>query len=178
MAHISRDADAKCEAILKAAEAKRAEALKAANAKAQETEARILARGHEEAKVALQRVVGSAKMQAHREELKLKEQLLNDVFARAAEKLERLPAEEYEKALAGLLVSDSGLADFTVVVNKESKASAAKAAKSHAIVVEEIPKGLVLRSKDGKVEIDQTFAARLARMRDELRIEAAGVLFK
>ena len=179
---ISSDANQKSEKILSEAETKRAEVLKEAQVRAQERHDKVLARGSEEAKVALQRIVGSAKMSLKKEELKVKEAILDEVFDKAGDKLEGLKGAKYEKALTKLIKeSASEMKDFKVVVDKSGKSSASKAAKKAkvrcSVVTEAMSSGIKLRSKDGKVEIDQTFEARLERKRDQLRIEAAKVLF-
>lgn len=179
---ISSDAEKRSQAILKEAEAGKAGILKDAQVRAKEAHDKILSRGKEESKVALQRIVGSAKMNLKKEELKLKEGILDEVFTKAGKRLEGFNGPKYEKALADLIKgSAKELKDFKVVVDKASKAAADKATRKAkvrcAIATESLSKGLVLRSKDGKVEIDQTFQARLARNRDQLRIDAAKVLF-
>lgn len=183
---IKEDAEREAEKIKKEARKKEEEILKKAEAEAKSKSDEILNQGKKEAELEKQRILANAKLQARKIKLDVKEKIIEKSFSLAEEKLkEVISSEEYEKILKDLIreaISTIGREDIEVLCRKEDEKVVKKIIKDLSGV--ELAKdnistigGVIVRSKDRQVQVDNTFEARLTRMRDDLRIEVAKILF-
>jgi len=183
---IKEDAEREAEKIKEKARKKEEEILKKAEAEAKSKSDEILNQGKKEAELEKQRILANAKLQAKKIKLDVKEKIIEKSFSLAEEKLkEVVSSEEYEKILKDLIreaISTIGREDLEVLCRKEDEKIVKKIIKDLSGV--ELAKdnistigGVIVRSKDRQVQVDNTFEARLTRMRDDLRIEVAKILF-
>lgn len=183
---IKEDAEREAEKIKEKARKKEEEILKKAEAEAKSKSDEILNQGKKEAELEKQRILANAKLQAKKIKLDVKEKIIEKSFSLAEEKLKELvSSEEYEKILKDLIreaISTLGREDLEVLCRKEDEKIVKKIIKDLSGV--ELAKdnistigGVIVRSKDRQVQVDNTFEARLTRMRDDLRIEVAKILF-
>lgn len=183
---IKEDAEREAEKIKEEARKKEEEILKKAEAEAKSKSDEILNQGKKEAELEKQRILANAKLQAKKIKLDVKEKIIEKSFSLAEEKLkEVVSSEEYEKILKDLIreaISTLGREDLEVLCRKEDEKVVKKIIKDLSGV--ELAKdnistigGVIVRSKDRQVQVDNTFEARLTRMRDDLRIEVAKILF-
>ncbi len=183
---IKEDAEREAEKIKEEARKKGEEILKKAEAEAKSKSDEILNQGKKEAELEKQRILANAKLQAKKIKLDVKEKIIEKSFSLAEEKLkEVVSSEEYEKILKDLIreaISTIGREDLEVLCRKEDEKVVKKIIKDLSGV--ELAKdnistigGVIVRSKDRQVQVDNTFEARLTRMRDNLRIEVAKILF-
>jgi len=183
---IKEDAEREAEKIKEKARKKEEEILKKAEAEAKSKSDEILNQGKKEAELEKQRILANAKLQAKKIKLDVKEKIIEKSFSLAEEKLKELvSSEEYEKILKDLIreaISTLGREDLEVLCRKEDEKIVKKIIKDLSGV--ELAKdnistigGVIVRSKDRQVQVDNTFEARLTRMRDDLRIKVAKILF-
>jgi len=183
---IKEDAEREAEKIKEKARKKEEEILKKAEAEAKSKSDEILNQGKKEAELEKQRILANAKLQAKKIKLDVKEKIIEKSFSLAEEKLKELvSSEEYEKILKDLIreaISILGREDLEVLCRKEDEKIVKKIIKDLSGV--ELAKdnistigGVIVRSKDRQVQVDNTFEARLTRMRDDLRIKVAKILF-
>jgi len=183
---IKEDAEREAEKIREEARKKEEEILQKAEAEAKSKSDEILNQGKKEAELEKQRILANAKLQAKKIKLDVKEKIIEKSFSLAEEKLkEVVSSEEYEKILKDLIreaISTIGREDLEVLCRKEDEKVVKKIIKDLSGV--ELAKdnistigGVIVRSKDRQVQVDNTFEARLTRMRDNLRIEVAKILF-
>jgi V/A-type H+/Na+-transporting ATPase subunit E len=132
-------------------------------------------------------ITGAAELGARNSQLKALERAVNGVFEEAVKSASESDEESYEKAISGLIEEGINVIGPKAVVycsSKDRKAVSAaikKLAKGEArLTLEEEPVdtvgGVILASPDGTVRFDNTFEARLERMRPSLRKEVAAIL--
>ena len=160
--------------------------IEAARKQAAEAVAKTLENGERQAESVKRQMIGAAELEARNSELKSLERAINEVFDQGIKEVSELSGEAHEEALARLI--DEGLEVIgpkaTVQCNaKEKKAvqSAIRKLGGKAKVTLDDKSidtigGVTLTAEDGSVRFDNTFEARLERMRPALRKEVAGIL--
>jgi V/A-type H+-transporting ATPase subunit E len=175
--------------VLAGLEAGRAETLAKVESMRKETEeavARILETGAKQAESVKRQIIGAAELEARNTQLRSLERAVNEVFELAASQISNASEASYEKAMRGLIQERLDVIGPRAKVECASKdrravASAIKKLATKAKVsLEENPiettGGIVLTTPDGSVRFDNTFEARLERMRPDLRKEVAAIL--
>jgi len=192
IAKIEDDAKAEVERILNEAKAQAAEIRSEAEAKAKAKKAEIISRGKREAEQERARIVANAKLRARRTLLDAKEEVIKEAFSRAEKALADVAKEErYPEILKKLILEaiETIGGDVEILARKEDKKILSKSflqditkeAKVKVTLAKDTISsigGVVVRSKDGKAEVDNTFETRLERISAELRSSVAKVLFK
>lgn len=192
IAHIEAEARSEAEVILAGAKAEaediRKKGAEAARAKYEE----LLNAGKSVCDADCSRVKSMAEMEARKEILALKQELLADVFAGARKVLAAMPREEYVEFLADLASKASGTGVEELVFNETDKAGCAKAVVKAAnaklsaegktgklTVAEEtrdIEGGFVLCQ--GNIETNCSLETLVDMQRGTLAAEVAAVLFE
>ncbi|NLM24942.1 MAG: hypothetical protein GX208_02340 [Firmicutes bacterium] len=138
-----------------------------------------------------ERLVSVAQLNARKEKLQVKQDLINSAFDQALERLCGLPDAEYFAVLADLIVKGSRTGteqivlsendhqrlpkDFLEQVNKLVKENGLAGSLAIAKEFAPIKGGVIL--KQGDVSINYSFEALLKQNYDELAMEIAGLLF-
>jgi vacuolar-type H+-ATPase subunit E/Vma4 len=166
------------------AERRRAEAEAEADAIRREAEAEVERRraGYRKqleaaARARLAQELAAAWWEARRAVLEHRARLFDRVFAGARERLASLPLPEYADRLGALLAEALPYLEGEAVVI-ECQPEAAPLVRRllgdrtdlSVVADPAAAPGLMLRSADGRVEIDQTLPGRLERLRDELAV--------
>jgi len=175
--------------VLTGLEAGRSEALARVDSVRKETEeavAKILETGDKQAESVKRQIVGAAELDARNAQLRSLEKAVNEVFDLAAKNITSSSGASYEKAMTGLI--EEGLA---VIGTKAKARCSSKDRKAVSAAVKKLGSkakvsfddepvetigGVVLTTPDGSVRFDNTFEARLERMRPTLRKEVAAIL--
>jgi len=175
--------------VLAGLEAGRSEALARVDSVRKETEeavAKILETGDKQAESVKRQIVGAAELDARNAQLRSLEKAVNEVFDLAAKNITSSSGASYEKAMTGLI--EEGLA---VIGTKAKARCSSKDRKAVSAAVKKLGSkakvsfddepvetigGVVLTTPDGSVRFDNTFEARLERMRPTLRKEVAAIL--
>ncbi len=187
---INEDAEAEASKILNEARTQAEKIKRDANVEADEIYSEILPKYEREAEQEKQRIVANAKLRARKAVLDAREDVIKLAFNAAGTKLQKLPKKDYTKVLEKLILEgvEAIDADTVVIARKEdsraitsallkrvSEKTGFKVTKAREYI--NAMGGVVLRSSDGKIEVNNTFETRLERFRDELRKEVAEVLF-
>lgn len=203
IAQIEKTAQEKVADIL--AEARgRADALLAeARTQASEQERLLLARGEQEARRETQRILAEARIQARRARVQAQEDSVRQAFEQARQMLQALAdsgeagSVSYTEILKRLIVESvaaTDTAELEVLVRQADRALltvdllsavAAEAGRvtGRSVALTLSPEalasagGAVVRSRDGRVRVDNTFEARTARFMDAIRTRVARELF-
>ncbi|HOB08233.1 MAG: V-type ATP synthase subunit E family protein [Limnochordia bacterium] len=138
-----------------------------------------------------ERMLSTAELNARKERLKVKQELINQAFEQALERLCSLPEDQYFSLLVDLIASASATgaeeivlaehdrqrlpADFTAKVNAKVKAGNLPGSMRLAEETAPIKGGFILKA--GKVSVNYSFEAVLKQNYDHLAVEVAGVLF-
>jgi len=175
--------------VLADLEAGRSETLAKVEAVRKETAeavAKILETGEKQAESAKRQIIGAAELDSRNAQLKSLERAVNEAFDMATKQISSESGASQEKALA-LLIQEG----LDVI---GPRATLLCAAKDRRVVSSAIRKiggkaklslgdeeidtmgGVVLATPDGSVRFDNTFEARLERMRPTLRKDVAAIL--
>ncbi len=188
---IEEDADKEANGVLVEARGKVEEIIKEAQTKAREEEEGIIQKGRREAELVKQRIIADAKLRARKQKLDLKEAAIEAAFSEAERELQKLPStSKYPSILLRIIkeaVASIGT-DIEILASKADRKllnqnSLKTLSKELGVNVALAPQmietygGAVVRTKDGKIEVDNTFETRMSRMRDSLRSEVAKILF-
>ncbi len=151
-----------------------------------EAVAKILETGAKQAESVKRQIIGTAELGARNAQLKSLERAVSEAFERATGEISGYSGAELEKAL-GRLVQEGldviGPKAKVQCASKDRKAVASIVKKLSAkakLTLDEEPietiGGVALATPDGSVRFDNTFEARLERMRPALRKEVASLL--
>ena len=188
---IAAEAEAECGRITAEAE-QRCAAIKAEyDAKAAQVYESAIAKGKQEIEQLSIRREGTVRMDAKKDRLLLKQELVQEAFSRAKEKLLALPREEYVNFAAKLAASAASTGTEELILSKKDAGDfgAELAAKVNALLqamgktgalalsaeTRELDGGLILRS--GSVETNCTLDTLLEQARSTMESEVAGILF-
>lgn len=196
---LEKEADEKKEKIIQEAKEKAEEKKSAAHKEAEEEAEEIIEEGEREAESIVRRVLSSARTEARRKELEFKDSLSEEVFERAMERLKDLreDQEEYEETLVNL-IRDGGISvgggDLEVFIlegdnflsekqiEEIEKDISEQTGKDTSIeLLEKLDRafgGAVVRKSDGSLQCNNTFKARLDRMKSSLRTQVTKTLFE
>lgn len=125
--------------------------------------------------------LSEARRAARRITLSAKEELIEECFTQAKERLKGLTGEEYRNVMAGLvkesltLVGDRGVATLTRENDKAILSSFSNITLKSKLA--QGLGGLIMESTDGKIVVDNTFDAILERQKDDIRTEVAKILY-
>lgn len=180
---IKKESEAKVKEILDSA-SNEAENIRKRNEKETKKMVEKIEQEYEkEASVIRNTIISGAKMESKRIQLQAREDVINDCFRRSEKKLVNMEGKEYEKflnrsiregfdivgknAVAGSAEKDSGIVKkivsvLNVAVDEKGLATAG---------------GVVIKSKDGKIRVDNTFEGIFSRNKDVLRKDVAEILF-
>lgn len=188
---IRQRAEEEAQSVTAEAQKQAADILAKAKAKADRERAAILAKAEQDAAERKRRALAVAAMQARRQELKTKEELVDEAFTLAMQQLRQLPAERYQQLLKPIMLAavETGTeqvvvaphdkerlgADFIASVNQELKAAGKNGRLSLAPETRPLEGGFILSA--GGVENNYSFELILKLSRDELEQEVATVLF-
>ena len=196
---IMSDAQIKTEAILAKAEKEKESILSEGEVQAVVEKERILETAEKQAKMRYQQIISEAKMNSRRMELEAREEMIEEAFNKAEEKLTEIAssdAAEYKTSLQKMITEagvEIGGGDLVVLV-KESDVTKVKDSlpsiekeitdkintTTKLEMGENIPTigGTVLKTKNGEIEVNNTIEARMQRFKKSLRSEVAGILFQ
>ena len=184
---ITADVQAEIEAIETEAAVQSEEIRQKYQEAAHKEQAVLLERGRNAAAERVYRLSGVAALEAKKEILAAKQELIAQVFAKAEQTLCRLPAQEYVYLLATLAAGAAQSGQEQIILSPQDRArygtSVIKAANSRrqngaftlAEKSREIKGGLLL--SQGDVEINCSFESLIQQLRAELTPQVVRLLF-
>ena len=131
-ARISADTQAEIDRVLGDANAQAAAIAAKYRAQAQAEDAELRAKSQRAAAEREERLVSGAQMEARKTILTVKQEMVEQAYRRALEKLCSLPKEQYVELLAAMLVQASSTGKEEVVFSTEDRDGAGKAAVARA----------------------------------------------
>jgi len=191
------DAEETAKGIVKEVKKERQRLIKEDQEALQEVMAKRVKQGEEDVTLLRQQQLAEGKVHAKRRILTTREELLESAFEEAKKKLAKLTKEaKYGKILESLILNAainlnggklevafaSEGAEGGVDLNKIADEVTKKTKKTTTITVAKGKisgaGGVIVRTADGKIEVDNTFETLLNRSRGELRPTIAGILFQ
>lgn len=200
IAEIDKSAEKQVSGILSESRQKADIVLSGARGKAEAEAVAIITRGEQEARRESQRILAEARIRARREKVKAQEDVVSLAFQSARESMQKMAegkGEDYRKVLETLIkesVLSSSSEALEVLLDSRDKGLvseeilnriAQEAGPDLGMTIslrvsdEELTclGGVVVKSADGKVRVDNTFEARIDRFRDNIRTLVAKELF-
>lgn len=159
----------------------------------------ILEDAKKQSNMKYQQLISEAKMNSRRMELEAREEIIEDAFKKAEDKLKEIAssdAAEYKESLKKIiteaateigggelmvLLKDSDVTKIRDTLPAIAQDVATKTGKQTALELGENIKtigGAVVRTKNGEIEVNNTIEARMSRFKKDLRSKVAAVLFK
>ena len=170
------------------------------NAKAEKTaeaeKTKILENGKKQSDMRYQQIISEAKMNARRAELGAKEEVIEAAFNKATEELKAIASsgsDEYKDSLSMMIkeaTDEIGGNDLIIQLNEvdtnNMKNDISDGSNSFQLndinftLGEPIDTigGVILKTVDGDIQVNNTLESRLERFKSTLRSEVANVLFK
>ena len=160
--------------------------VEAARKESAEAVAKILETGVKQAESVKRQIIGTAELEARNSQLKSLERAVNEAFERATKAISDSTGSDYERAMGRLI--QEGL---DIIGSPAKVRCASKDSKTVASAIKKLPDktkatlddepietigGVVMSTPDGTVRFDNTFEARLERMRPALRKDVASLL--
>ncbi len=195
---IEEKAEEEQESILEEAR-KKAEEIKSSGEKEAEKEKeKILEKGKSEADRIHRRTLANARRETRQKKLRVKEEVIEDVFEKVQDELADLQdEEEYNEILKDLIIRGGvtvggGELEVDLLEEDEEKISedeledikdeiSDKTGKDTSLEImtnlEKSKGGAIVRKSDGSVSCNNTFEARLNRMKSSIRPKIADILF-
>jgi V/A-type H+-transporting ATPase subunit E len=180
---IKKDAEAKVKKIMDNAN-NEAENIRKRNEKETRRMVEKIKQEYEkEAETVKNTILSGAKIESKRVQLHARENIINECFIKSEKKFVDMDGKAYEKFLSRIIKEGVDVVGKNAVV---------KCAEKDIRIVKKIPSalnvavdknflnttgGVVIKSKDGKIRVDNTFDGILSRNRDRLRKEVAEILF-
>jgi len=188
---ILEDARQQAKAMLERAESEAAAILNAAKAEAEEKERAAAEKASREAEERKKRLLASADLEGRKQILQAKQDMVDEAFSRAIDRLSSLPAKQYVDIIASMAVEavssgneeiilsskdrDAYGTEIVNTVNSRLSAKGMNGAVRLSDTTRDIKGGFILRS--GDVEINNSFEVIVKMRRDELEAEVVKVLF-
>ncbi len=193
---IINEAKAKAEEIITKAKEKAQKILDEAKREAEKEVNEIINRRKADAEARARRIMSEARLEARLKLLNAKEEVISNAFDTALERLKELcQTPEYKEVLENLIKDAAitiggGNLEVLLSENTNIEPDLSKIAKevekqtgtatSIVISKDKVKSigGAIVRSLDQSFTVDNTFEARLERVREQLRVSVANVLFK
>ncbi len=185
---ISSDAQREIDDVLAAAQAEAEKITAEYQAQAQAQADEILSRGEQAAVERGERLASVAQLECRKEVLRAKQEVIDEAFRLAMDKLTQLPQEEYVSLLADLAVQASAKGNEKLIFSVADRARVGKAVvvaaneklgeRGRLTLSQEtrpMQGGFIL--SDGVVEVNCTFETLVRLQRDTLSTQVADVLF-
>jgi V/A-type H+-transporting ATPase subunit E len=193
------EAQSKADAIIQEAEKEASLILEEGEREATSERENILENASKQSAMKYQQLISEAKMNSRRAELEAREEVIETAFKNAEEELQKIAAgssEEYKESLKKIIKEASveiGGGDLVLSTKEEDTAKIKDSIPSLEKEIEAVTGnkttleigenirtigGAVIKTKNGDVEVNNTFEARMMRFKKSLRSEVAHVLFK
>ena len=145
---------------------------------------KLISEGNKEADKIKKQIIGSSDLEARNKQLVVLEQAVDDVFAKALEKIAAIDRGGDYANLIKLLLDESintlGTANVTVSTNAKDRDTVQSALSefSDAQMSDDMIEclgGVIVKSNDGTMQFDNTIDARIQRLKPLIRKEIATI---
>ena len=176
---IKKDAEKEIKQILKEAEKQASDIVNNARKEAEREAEKILADGKKESENIRRILISKANQDVKHKIMKAKEELIEECFIKAHQKLSSLDEKKYVDIVTKLMEEGRRKLDenCVVVVSRDSDKKIAEKLKLNVVGTIESTGGIILKSENGKITLDNTFDGILKRKKSETRIKVGKLLF-
>lgn len=176
---IKADAKKQEEQIIKLAEKQASETIELAKKDAEKEASIIVSNGKKQSENLGKILLSKANQDSKRATMNAKENVIEECFKKAIEKLSSLDKERYASTVSKYMQKGQKRLgkQCTVLISKEEDKSIAKKFGIPVSGKIEATGGTMLQSADGQVTLDYTFEGILAREKNKIRIKVGKLLF-
>ncbi len=183
---IREDSEKEVERIIGEAKKKSEEIIKKSEKDGKKRYEELIIQGKKNAELEKQRIIANARLQAKKLILETKESIIEKTFSLAEKKLRDIvSSDEYESILRKLIeeaISSIPDKQLQILCDERDRELLRK-------IIKEFPRvelseenistigGIIVKSKDGRIQVDNTFETRIERMKNDLRVKVARILF-
>ncbi len=196
---IIQEAETEANAIIEKAEIEANSIIETGEKKAHLEKEKILDEAKKQSQMKYQQIISEAKMNARRSDLEAKEELIEESFHKAQEKLKNIAftsSAEYKQSLIEIITEaalEAGGGDLVVQLKEDDVAKIKDSLSNiESTVQKETDKktnleigdniniigGAIVKTKNGEIEVNNTIEARIERFKKTLRYEVAKILFE
>src|SRR5664280_148443 len=196
---ILSDAKFKADSVLEEADKKSNSILEEGEKISLMEKEKILEDGKKQSTMRYQQIISEAKMNSRRMELDAREEVIEESFKKAEEKLEEIASSdsaEYKESLKKIIMEaalEIGGGELVIFLKQEDVAKINDSIFSLERDVKEKAGnetnleignnintigGAIIKTKNGDIEVNNTIEARMLRFKKSLRSEVARILFK
>ena len=177
---IKTDSEQKAQFIHQKAERKAEEIRKNATKEAQQKAEALIEKGKQQAENRKKILISQVRQETKRAEINAKNNVIEDCFNQAMQQLSSLDESTYNQLVEKLIQQGKKRIDgpCEILISNEKDKQIAK--KLHLAVSGSINAtgGVILRSKDGTITIDNTFEGIIQREKEHIREKVGKLLFK
>ena len=196
---ILSDAKFKADSILEEAEKKSNSILEEGEKIALMEKEKILEDGKKQSNMRYQQIISEAKMNSRRMELDAREEVIEESFKKAEEKLGEIASSDstkYKESLKEIIMEaalEIGGGKLVIFLKQEDVAKISDSISTLEMDIKEKTGnetnlemgdnintigGAIIKTKNGEIEVNNTIEARMQRYKKSLRSEVARILFK
>jgi len=194
---IREEGEKERERILNEAKERAKKIIEDAKAEAERSKKRAMEEEERRAETEKRRIIQTARLEARRKKWIAQEEMIKEVMNKAVEKIKEVKEKgfgeyKYDEILRNLIkvsAMSAGGGDLEVILSEEdarfiSKKDLDKISKdlgASLTLSEERVKsigGVIVRTKDGRIAVNNTFEKRLERLSDAIRDKVAAIMFK
>jgi len=177
---IREDATSETSAIIHEAENRAQDILSQGRAEACETIEKLERDNEKTIEGMKKKMLSGARREVRHREMRAKEEVITDCFAQAKKSFASLTGDKYASVVKKLIRQSMPLLKKPVVVpsrDMDKKIARELGLETASKKIAGVG-GVIIREKDGSMEIDNTFEGLMARKREDIRIKIAKKLFK
>jgi len=176
---IKNDSEKEIKQIKKEADRQATSIINEAKKEAQQEAEKILADGKKQGENIQKLLVSKASQEAKRKTMTAREKIIEDCFTKAHHELSTIKELEYRKIVTKLIENGSKKLDgkCNVIITRSYDREIAENMGFKVTGTVEKSGGVILKSIDGKVTLDQTFDGILKRKKEEIRRKVGKLLF-
>jgi len=194
---IREEGEKERERILNEAKERAKKIIEDAKAEAERSKKRAMEEEERRAETEKRRIIQTARLEARRKKWIAQEEMIKEVMNKAVEKIKEVKEKgfgeyKYDEILRNLIkvsAMSAGGGDLEVILSEEdarfiSKKDLDEISKdlgASLTLSEERVKsigGVIVRTKDGRIAVNNTFEKRLERLSDAIRDKVAAIMFK
>lgn len=188
---IFEDAKSEADTNLKQAKKEAEEIIESAEKDAEEKKQEILRKAKKDAELRRIRLIKANKLQSKKRKLEIKQNMINEAFSAAVDKLNELPVEDYENMLIDMIVKRVSTGKEEIILSEKDRERLGtkftdkvnSILKSKGIDADlklsgqngNFNGGFILRS--GNIDLNNTFEALIRMNREEIEKDVVSVLF-
>ena len=176
---INKDSEKEVQSILEESERQAAIIIRDAKKEAESEYEKIIADGKRLGENLKKILFSKASQDAKREAMKSREEIIEKCFTKAYQKLSELSGKEYKKIVTNL--TEKGMeklnGDCLAIVSKDEDKEIVRNLGLNATGNVDASGGIILKSGDGQITLDNTFDGILERKKDRIRIKVGKLLF-